>query len=93
MCRFIVFLEGFLEVDCECRMAQNHTLNRECASHLAKKVISDLNVLIQFMEALDNSQFPHSAPHLHSAHQAMTNFISSIQEPTSVFRDEPPSMY
>jgi hypothetical protein len=44
----------------------------------------------QFMEAMDNSQFPHSSTYLYSGHQAINNFINSIQEPNSVFRDDSP---
>ena len=72
------------------RESTNH-LNKECASHLAKKIITDLNVLVQFMESLDNTQFSNSSGHLHAAHQAMNNFLTSIQSPVPLFGNSPQS--
>mmetsp|Transcript_19555 Transcript_19555/g.24683 ORF Transcript_19555/g.24683 Transcript_19555/m.24683 type:complete len:527 (-) Transcript_19555:19-1599(-) len=75
--------EGFQPNYSEDAVKNAHVLNRDCATHLAQKLISDLNVIIQFMDSLDASQFPNSTQHLHGAYQAMTNFITSIQEPAN----------
>ena len=44
------------------------------------------------MESLDNTQFSNSSGHLHAAHQAMNNFLTSIQSPVPLFGNSPQSM-
>jgi len=65
-------------------------LNKDCAVHLAKKVVNDLGVLMQFVQAVDTrSQFSQSEQHLEESKRAMQRFMHSLL-PT--FCDLPPAV-